>query len=59
MSGLNKLRNKLQQTFLRVCVCVLPVSVLLMFGGDTISTALPDAIPECTTGPSTEGELSP
>lgn len=30
-----------------------------MLGGDTMSTALPDCIPECTTGPSTEGELSP
>lgn len=39
------------------CVCVLPVSVLLMLGGDTISTA-PSVIPECTTGASTGGELS-
>lgn len=44
-------------SFWCVCVCVLPVSVLLMLGGDTISTA-PSVIPECTTGASTEGELS-
>lgn len=37
---------------------MLPVSVLLMLGGDTISTALPDVIPECTSGASTEEEVS-
>lgn len=38
--------------------CVLPVNVLLMLGGDTINTVLPVVIPECTTGPSTEGVFS-